>query len=268
MIVKWLAKTETLASELACSLAARALKLNVPNGALVLCEREQLPGIPARVRGGPTDLVMCYGSEYQWPDDTVARPKGAEAQAEWVWGKVCNTPQGAAGGVWDELVANEDRHHENVVFDGQRWWLIDHEKALSTVAKVMKQFAQTVARRSVIEHRGKRNQLATEMLRRRSADHKMEALPPSWLQLRQRLAWLVDQSRQWDGATGMPPVDTVLFMCHIYLQGIDLRLPALAYLLSQRMARPSSEALWDPNSNSNLSTKGQRQSSTSRRPPT
>lgn len=266
MVVKWMAKPEALATELACTLAARALKLQVPGGALVLAERGQLPRLPNRVRGADTDLVICFGSELQWPDDTAARPKQADAAEEWVWSKLCSTPQGPSGGVWDELLVNTDRHCENVVFDGNRWWLIDHEDALSSVAKVMKQFTQTAARQSVIEQRSKVNTLASEVLRRRPADHKMDALPATWSGLRTRLRWLMDQAQRWDGSTHMPQVDNVLFMTSVYLSGIDLRLPALHSHLSQRMQLPQAESLWNSFSNS-ASDKAPAKRSTSRRPP-
>lgn len=265
MVVKFLSKPEALATELACTLAARALKLQVPNGTLVLAERGQLPGLPNRVQGAPTDLVLCFGSELQWPDDTTARPKQADAAEEWIWNKLCATHQGPAGGVWDELLANTDRHCENVVFDGNRWWLIDHEDALSSVAKVMKQFTDSGARQRVIEQRGKINTLAMEVLRRRPSDHRMEALPYNWQTLRSRLRWLADQSRKWDGSTGIGQVDNILFMTHIYLTGIDLRLPALASHLSQRMSRPQAESLWSSPSNS-ASDKPRTNPPTSRRP--
>lgn len=243
MVIKWVPKNEVLAAELACALAARALKLQVPPGALVLAEKVDLPDLPRRVTGATTDWVICYGSELQWPDDTVARPSQAPAVEEWTWQRLCDTPQGPAGGVWDELVANDDRHCENVVFDGSRWWLIDHEYSLPGVAKIMKRFAEQVARQSVVDEHAKVNILAQEVLRRRPNDHKMDTLPGSWQQFRQRLQWLADQAQHWQ--TGLAPVDTILMMTHIYLRSIDLRLPALALHLQQRLARPDPASLWN-----------------------
>lgn len=251
MVVKWNPRKEVLAAELACALAGQALRLRVPAGALVLAERRQLPELPNRVRGEPTDMVMCFGSELQWPDDMSARPKEAEAAEEWVWQRVCDTPEGPAGGAWDELVANDDRHCENVLFDGHRWWLIDHEYALPSVAKVMQRFADAIMRQSVIEEQAKENTLAAEVLRRRPNDHKMDLLPDNWNRLRQRLRWLADQSQHWANFTGLAPLDTVLMMTHVYLRGIDLRLPALALHLGNRLARPQTTSLW---SSSNTST--------------
>lgn len=246
MMVKWVAKKEVLAAELACAVAARALRLPVPGGALVMAEKADLPGLPQRVRGGPKDMVLCFGSELQWPDDTMARPRAADDAEEWVWQQVCHSSQGASGGVWDELVANEDRHCQNLVFDGARWWLIDHERALPSVAKVMEKFAQAIARQAVIEERARQNILASEMLARRPMDHKMEALPAAWTGQRQRLQWLVEQSRDW--AVGVPDVDTVLMMAHVYLSSIALRLPTLALHLKHRLAQPDAASLWNSSS--------------------
>jgi hypothetical protein len=243
MIVKWVPKNETLAAELACSLAARALKLQIPPGFLILAEKADLPGLPNRVVGEANHLVICYGSELQWPDDTLMRPNDSDAAQDYVWRKICETTQGPIGGVWDELVVNDDRHHENVVWDGQRWWLIDHEYSLPSVAKAMKKFTDQILRQGVIDDVAKQNTLVIETMRRRPVDHKMEALPLSWQGYRQRLNWLADQARQW--RTGLSPVDTVLMMTEFYLRGIDLRLPALALHLHQRMSKPTTSSLWN-----------------------
>lgn len=247
LIVKWTDKKEVVAAELACALAAKALRLQIPGGAIVLAEKADLPGLPQRVRGAGTDLVICYGSELQFPDDTLARPTRADAAEEWIWQRLCNTPQGPAGGVWDELVANDDRHCENVVFDGHRWWLIDHEYSLPGVARAMKKFTETSTRQGLIDYRAKENTLAAQVLRRRAADHKMADLPTQWAPLRQRLQWLADQAQNWQ--TDMEPVNTVLMMTHFYLRGIELRLPALALHLHDRLAQPEGASLWNSSSN-------------------
>ena len=253
LIVKWASRNEVLAAELACALAARALRLQVPSGVLVLAEKSDLPGLPHRVRGAGTDRVLCFGSELQWPDDSLARPVQAAAAEEWIWQRLCDTPQGPSGGVWDELVANDDRHCDNVIFDGHRWWLIDHEFTLPSVAKVMKRFAETAMRQTVIDDRSKDNTLAGEMIKRRPHDHKMDDLPASWQGQRLRLRWLADQAQQW--ATGQAPVDTVLMMTHVYLRSIDLRLPALALHLQRRLARPESASLWNSSSHPAIPSK-------------
>lgn len=242
MIVKWVEKKERLAAELACCLAARAFRLQVPAGVLILAEKDQLYGLPKRVVEGPADTVLCFGSEFQWPDDTLARPSNSDAASEWVWTRLCHSAQGDTGGVWDELVANEDRHTDNVVFDGVRWWLIDHEKTLTPLAKVMMKFAEAVVRQAVIEHRAPANPIATEMVSRRPADHKMESLPQGLVNLRVRLHWLIEQVLRWK--TGLADVDTVFMMTEIYLRSIDLRLPALPMHLHARLNKPVPPALW------------------------
>lgn len=242
MIIKWVEKKERLAAELACALAARALRLQVPAGVLVLAQKDQLHGVPARVSGDDDAAVLCFGSELQWPDDTMAKPMGTDAAREWVWSRLCQSPQGSAGGVWDELVANEDRHTDNVVFDGVRWWLIDHERTLTPLNKLMMKFAESAIRQTVIEHRTPSNPIAVEMVQRRPHDHKMEALPPALVNLRVRLQWLADQAQKWH--TGLRDVDTVFMMTEIYLRSIDLRLPALAMHIHDRLAKPTPKALW------------------------
>lgn len=241
LCIKWVRQKEVLATELACSLAAQALKLQVPRGVLVIADYDQLPGLPGRIRGGPQDKVLCFGSELHWPDDTMARPTGLEAAEEWVWRRICESAQGAAGAVWDELVANEDRHFENVVFDGYRWWLIDHEFTLKPVAKAMKRFADPSVRTSLIEYRPPGNTLAYEVSIRRH-DHNMRAIPQSLSNLKQRLLWMTGQARSW--RTGIPDVDTVLMMAWYYLSSIELRLPALPLHVESRLGNETGALKW------------------------
>lgn len=243
MVVKWMHKKETLAAELACALAGQALRLQVPGGVLVLAEKDQLPGLPRKVAGAANDWVLCFGSEYQFPDDTAVRPSNEDAVEEWIWQRLCDTKQGPAGGVWDELIANNDRHCDNVVFDGTRWWLIDHEDTLSPVAKVMKKFTEQLARQSVLDYHPTENTLASQVAKRRPQDHGMHDLPAGLSRLKLRLSWLADLSQNW--CTHIPEVDTVLMMTHLYLRSIELRLPALALHLSRRLAQPEGDSLWN-----------------------
>jgi hypothetical protein len=248
LCIKWVPRKEVLATELACSLAAQALKLQVPRGSLVLAQRDQLPGLPARATGAMGDKVLCFGSELQWPDDTLARPVGLEAVEDWVWRRLCDTPQGPIGAVWDELVANEDRHFENVVFDGNRWWLIDHEFTLQPVAKAMKRFTDSSVRAGVIDYHPLENTLVHEVVTR-CHDHKIQAIPQSLNSYKQRLLWMVGQARQWtESTTGISELDTVLLMTWYYLSSIELRLPALPLHLGKRLQNPTQRLEWPSSS--------------------
>ncbi len=242
MIIKWVEKKEMLATEMACALAARALRLPVPVGVLVLGEKDQLHGLPIRVTTSEASSVICFGSEFHWPDDTIAIPEDTEAAQEWVWSRLCQSSQGSSGGVWDELIANEDRHHQNVVFDGIRWWFIDHEKTLTPLAKFMMQFAEATVRQTIVELQASSNPIASEMVFRRPTDHGMEALPKSLVNFRSRLRWLIDQATKWK--TGVQDLDTIFMMTEFYLRSIDLRLPALSLHLSTRLSKPPIQSLW------------------------
>ena len=252
LCIKWVKRKEVLATELACSLAAQALKLQVPRGALVIADRDQLPGLPAKATEVAGNRVVCFGSELQWPDDTIARPVGQEAVEELVWRGICDTPQGPFGAVWDELVANEDRHFENVVFDGHRWWLIDHEFTLQPVAKAMKRFAETSIREGVIDYQSPENTLAEEVRSRRS-DHEMTKIPQSLNSSKQRLLWMVGQARRW--RTGVSEIDTILMMAWYYLSSIELRLPALPLHLDRRLHKPSGQLEWPPSNKASIASK-------------
>lgn len=257
MIIKWLADPIALATELACALAGQALKLNVPAGRLVIADADQLKGLPARFSG---KSVLCFGSHLQWPDDMAVRLiRDDAAVEELIWRKLCETPQGAAGAAWDELVANEDRHYENVVFDGHKWWLFDHEEALEPISRVMKRFAQAAARQQITDHRSSTNKIAEELVRRRREDHGLERQPASLLTMRTRLRWIADAARNW--RTGQSDVDETFAVAEVVLRSIDLRLPALALHLQDRLAKPEGASLW------HSSDQGSKKSKRSPRPP-
>ena len=252
LCIKWVKRKEVLATELACSLAAQALKLQVPRGVLVIADRDQLPGLPIRAGEGMGNRVLCFGSELQWPDDTLARPVGIKAVEDWVWRRLCETPQGPTGAVWDELIANEDRHFENVVFDGHRWWLIDHEFTLQPVAKAIRRFTESTVRAGVIDYCPPENTLAQEVLTRRR-DHNMPSVPQTMNASKQRLLWMVGQAQRW--RTGIAEVDTVLMMAWYYLSSIELRLPALPLHLDRRLHQPSEKLEWPPSSKASMGSK-------------
>lgn len=241
MAIKYLEDHQVLAAELACALAGQILRLPVPTGAIVVAQPQDLPGLPARL--SQENYLLCYGSSFQWPDDSTARPSSAAGLEEWIWQKICHSNQGASGGAWDELVANPDRHCENVVFDGKTWWLIDHEYSLPRVGQVMQQFADMVARQSVLDDRAPCNTLAENMLSRRPNDHGLLKQPTQLARHRQALQELCDTASRWQ--TGLPDLDAVLQMTALYLQSIHLRLPALALHLGHRMNLPSAATLWD-----------------------
>ena len=242
-VIKWIEKKEVVATELACSLAGQALKLQIPVGSIVLAEPGDLPTLPDRVIQNNPKSVICYGSELQWPDDLQARPVANSGIENLVWDCLCKTAQGPNGAAWDELVTNEDRHHENVVFDGKKWWLIDHERSLETVTQVMQRFTEQTSKQKILDAQAKQNRLLREVLNRRPTDHNMNKLPKSWERMQQRLRWLASSSDKWK--TNIPEVDSVLMMTSHYLWSIDLRLPTLALHLQKRMVTPNNKLQWD-----------------------
>lgn len=240
MIIKWMRNPVALATELACSLAGQALKLQVPAGRLVIADGSQLQGIPAEFE---SRRVICFGSQMQFPDDLPVFARSDEAAKEFVWSKLCDAPQGASGAGWDELVANEDRHHENVLFDGVRWWLFDHERALEPIAEVMRRYADLTVRQALIDYRVGRNQLASQMIQRRPRDHGLGDVPATLMAARKRMQWLVNAAQKWK--TGDSEVDGTLNIAEVVLRSIDLRLPALALHLQARLQQPQGKSLWD-----------------------
>jgi hypothetical protein len=248
--LKWMAGAHKLPIELACALAGSELALAVPRGLVVLATREQLPGLPAGARPVPgTDEYLCFGSQLQWPDDSSARLIGDDAAAEeHTWRQLCSTPAAAPGAAWDELAANADRHVGNLLFDGSKYWFIDHDLALEPIAKVMRTWAVQAARQSVIDHRAKINTVAEQLKRRRPNDHGMLAQPARFSRAQARINLVADQVRNW--STGQAQVDAVWPLTEVVLRGIATRLPPLALMLSERLHIPDAKALWSSSSQS------------------
>jgi hypothetical protein len=243
MIIKWLPKHVAIATELACALAAQALSLDIPAGVIVVADADQLTGIPSRAIPASGEPVICFGSQLQWPDDTAVRPMHDDAAvAEVTWQRLCDTNQGPMGAAWDELVANNDRHYENVLFDGKRWWLFDHERSLEPVASVMKRFTQTQARQQIADHAAAKNILAMEVVRRRPNDHGLDKIPTGLSTKQARLTWIADSVRNW--RTGNVQIDGIFQITEVIIRSIDLRLPALALHLERRLKRPEGASLW------------------------
>lgn len=242
--LKWMSSTIKVALELACSLAANEMKLPVPRGVVVLAPRDQLPGLPAAAKPLPgTDDMLCFGSAFHFPDDTAARLLNDDAAVEeYTWRRLCDSRHAASSAAWDELAANADRHTGNLVFDGDRYWLIDHELALEPINRLMRRFAQTVARQQLLEHRARENAIAQQLAHRRASDHGMLSQANRLARAEKQLKLLADSVRDW--RTGQTAVDAVWPMTEVALRSIALRLPALAHLLSLRLGRPDAESLW------------------------
>jgi hypothetical protein len=246
--LKWMSGAHKLPVELACALAGAELGLPVPRGVVVLAKRDQLPGLPVGAKSLPgSDDYLCFGSVHQFPDDSVARLLlDDEAVAEHTWRQLCATSAAAPGAAWDELAANADRHPGNLVFDGNKYWFIDHELALEPIAKAMKTFAVQAVRQRVLDHRARVNQVAAQLAHRRPNDHEMLAQPSRFARADQKLKLLADKLRDW--STGRTHLDEVWPMTEVVLRGIGLRLPALSMMLNERLGVPDSTSLWNSSS--------------------
>lgn len=241
--LKWMPGVAKLPIELACALAAAELNLSVPRGVVVIAARDQLPGLPAAARTlSSSQDVICFGSLHQWPDDSVARLLDDEAAAEHTWRRLCEMPAAASGAAWDELTANADRHVGNLLFDGNKYWLIDHELALEPIAKVMRRWAVQAAQESVREHRAKSNAIAAQLAHRRPNDHDIHAQPARFSSAKRRIELLADRMRTW--STGHRAVDDVWQLTEVVLRGIATRLPPLALMLNERLRVPDPTSLW------------------------
>lgn len=244
--MKYMASPVKLAIELGCSLASAVLGLPVPRGMLVLANPADLTGLPTDARQiAGRDEVLLYGSVLRWPDDTAERALSDDASiADFLWHRFCDTKVAAPGAAWDELVANPDRHTGNFIFDGERYWLIDHDLSLRPLAEAVQRMTDAGTRQSLIEHRANDNQVARQMLNRRPNDHGMLQQPKHFESKAKALELLATRMPSW--RTGITPLDTVLVDAETVVRGIILRLPALALQLNDRLSKPGGSLLWTP----------------------
>lgn len=232
MALKYLGQSSVKISiELACGLAAVALKLPVPKPALVLCDREDLPGIPDAVNGG---VLLLFGSSFT-PEDTLWTRAKADSDfaSELIWQRVCADPVGPKGAAWDELIANSDRHHHNLIFTGLKWWLFDHDKAIEPAGRLatlppalLSEFPEFVSRT---------NLLANEMLKRHPKDHSLDSQAAEFEKQRERLKAVAHLISKWKSPDAR--LKGIITDAGLLANMIASRLPALALHLSRRIGK-------------------------------
>lgn len=235
MIVKRIPSPVVAAVEIACGLAARELRLNVPMPGLVVAEREDLPDLDDDV---PGQRFLLVGSHYQRPDALFAEVVASHPAAEeLIWDRVCATLVARQGAAWDELIANPDRHSENVLFDGSTWWLFDHDQALATAEQYASNEGDPQNRLAALAHNAAENQLA-DQLRHRLRD-EIRAILEQSRRLEagaRKLQILAHYARDWKHPDA--DIQRLLELVSIILGMIHLRLPALAEKLHHRLGQP------------------------------
>ena len=244
VVLKYLPEQPKLAIELACSLASAVFKLRVPRGMLVLADRTLLPGLPADALSvNERGEVLCFASALRWPDDTAERAlEGDPAVTDYLWHRFCSTNDAAPTAAWDELVANPDRHTGNFIYDGVRYWLIDHELSLKPLADSIRRMAEAAVRQAVIEHKAERNQVAAQLVERRPDDHGILDQVQPFESKKRALQGLEVTMRTWK--TGSMTIDGVLELAYVVMGGIILRLPPLGLQLTERLAKPGGSLQW------------------------
>lgn len=127
-----------LISEAACALLAQALGLDVPTPYLVQVNKEQLKKSKNWIDGETTKI--CFGSQ-ELSHPSLARVLAPKRKGKLVpihpvlqqkiWDQVrgCDSFQETA--IFDEWAANGDRHPGNLLWDGRKYYLIDHSHALT-----------------------------------------------------------------------------------------------------------------------------------------
>lgn len=241
MVIKLLKEGQIpLCIELACALAAQALKLPVPAPALVVAERADLGSLPDSIAG---KRFLLIGSHYKKTDALYTQMVSDHAAAEeFIWDRLCASDTGAKGAAWDELINNEDRHSENLLFDGQKWWLFDHDLALPKTKDYIKKEATHVTRQHALTFQAGCNDLAKQMLARRPSTHTLDSQAKELSKHKVDLWALSNYAKDWTSPD--KTIKDIFQVTAILLDKIYRRLPALAQHLYTRMERPESSSLW------------------------
>lgn len=247
MIIKGLCTPISLATELACALAGIYLKLPIPAPCLVLCDPELVIQLPEDLRErsmkASDGSLIYFGSmlvfEHPIRPAATADPRIIER----IWNKLCSNEVAPAGAAWDELVANPDRHHENMTFDGEQWWLYDHDKALAPLAELFARLAEVDNRNTIATHRASRNQIASEMERRRCNMAPIGQRSKLMSRGSRTFDLMVSVVQQW--TYDDTRVQGVLTLTADVLRSIGYRLPAIELLVEQRInTREMPPLLW------------------------
>ncbi len=227
--------------ELACGVAAMALKLPVPIPALVICDRAYLPQLPASINGS---LLLLFGSQLVPEDAFMATfRKNDRAAEEFVWNKVCADSVGQKGAAWDELIANDDRHHLNLIFGG-RWWLFDHDKAIPSASRAANNFLNDLLPNEFSSFPLKLNQLAEQMLKRRPNDHGINEQTKELDKQKSRLQAMNHFVASWASQVDDSRLKGIFTIAAICTNLIAGRLPSLAMHLGNRTGGKNGESLW------------------------
>ncbi|NHQ93344.1 hypothetical protein [Janthinobacterium lividum] len=243
MIAKWVDGHLAFCVELACALAAQALRLPVPAPGIIIAPKSYLPSLPLTAKG---EYILLVGSEYKNADAFFAQVTANNPAAEeFIWSKLCSSNAGAVGAAWDELVANDDRHHQNALFDGVNWWLFDHDRALMSTGPFSKNPFDPQLRAALVSFTAKCNILADQMVARRPGSHGILDQPLELEKRKIELSLLSSRTASWTADD--PKIRDILATTAILITAIELRLPALAQHLQTRVLQPSAESLWTSN---------------------
>lgn len=240
MILKFLWEGKiALCIELACALAAQALQQSVPMPALVICDSSDLPGIPNHISGNQ----LLIGSHHKQVDALYTQIiQDNDAADEFIWDRVCSADVGAKGASWDELVANSDRHCENLLFDGKKWWLFDHDQALPRAREFISSKTTQEEKREALLFRAKCNQLAEQMLKRRPNNHDLTKQASEFNRYKIQLWELKSFAKNWESQ--IPEIQEIYEITYRLIDKIYTRLPSLELYLDQRISAPDANSLW------------------------
>ncbi|NIF78901.1 hypothetical protein F3J20_16155 [Paraburkholderia sp. Cy-641] len=185
---------------------------------------------------------MLFGSVFQPPDPFfVRRTTDDPLAAEFIWSKVCENEVAPVGAAWDELVANPDRHVQNLLFDGGKWWLFDHNLALQPLSKLYSSIDQESAQAKIIDYVARVNQILDQLKQRRPHDHGVREEADKMLRQSKRLKILAIEMEKWQVDRRF---SETIKMAALIVNLIALRLAPLALYVDRRLEVPTEDSLW------------------------
>jgi hypothetical protein len=238
-VFKHLDHTGKLAIEMTCALAASALGMDVPKPCLVRAASAALPNLPQQYLSH--NELLLFGAALIKQDAFYVRLNTLyDAPLEKnVWDSFCtDISKAAKGAALDELLTNWDRHCRNLIFDGSKWWLLDHENCLSAT------HGQNV-RHMNAAFKAHQNLIAKELLHRQPVEHSMPNAARLHSEKREKIMSMSACAAQWKHSD--PAVQAIWKEVSTLLDLLSRRLPMLQHLIGERIGHTSeASALWNP----------------------
>lgn len=142
-------------------------------------------------------------------------------------------------------MANPDRHAQNLLFDGVKWWLFDHNLALQPLSDLYTSIGEASAQRKVVDHIARVNQILSQLKIRHSGNEDILKEADRLAKQAKKLTLLAIEMRKWKLDARIAPI---MMIAATIVDLIALRLKPLGMYLEQRLETPTANNLWSSSS--------------------